>query len=149
VKLDKAAVDAYYRAHASQYTVNCISHILVDSQDAASKLKAQLAAGAKFADLAKANSKDNQGGSGGSAAQGGDLGCQPPGTYVQPFEEAVSKLQLGQVSGPVQTQFGWHIIKLTDRKEAPESRVAANIRQAILAPHQDEFLNQIDKNLAS
>jgi foldase protein PrsA len=148
VKIDQPAIDDYYRSHATQYAVNCVSHILVDSQDAAAKLKSQLDAGANFADLAKANSKDNQGGSGGSAAQGGDLGCQPPGTYVQPFEDAVSKLQVGQVSAPVQTQFGWHIIKLTSRKEAPESQVSSNIRQAILAPHQEDFLNQIDKNLA-
>jgi hypothetical protein len=49
----------------------------------------------------------------------------------------------------VQTQFGWHLIEVTDRKEQPESSVAASIRQAILAPHQDEFLTLIDKNLGT
>jgi hypothetical protein len=149
VKIDQAAIDQYYRSHASTYSVNCVSHILVDSQDAAAKLKAQLTAGANFADLAKANSKDNQGPTGGSAAQGGDLGCQPPGRYVQPFEDAISKLQVGQVSDPVQTQFGWHLIMITDRKQQPESSVASSIRQAILAPQQESFLALIDKNLGT
>ncbi|MDE3028402.1 MAG: peptidyl-prolyl cis-trans isomerase, partial [Paracoccaceae bacterium] len=65
-----------------------------------------------FAALAKANSKD------GSAANGGDLGWFGLGMMVKPFEDAVVKLKPGQISDPVQTQFGWPIIKLDETRPA-------------------------------
>jgi peptidyl-prolyl cis-trans isomerase C len=85
-------------------------HILVEKEDEAKALIAQLKAGAKFEDLAKKNSKDP-----GSAENGGDLDWANPGNYVPEFSAALVKLQKGQVTDvPVKSQFGYHIIKLDD-----------------------------------
>ena len=89
-----------------------LSHILVGTEDEAKKIAGQLKKGAKFAKIAKAQSKDP-----GSKNNGGDLGWAVPSNFVQPFAEAVSKLKKGEISAPVQTQYGWHIIKLEDTRE--------------------------------
>jgi peptidyl-prolyl cis-trans isomerase C len=89
-----------------------LSHILVATEDEAKKIEAELKKGAKFAKLAKADSKDP-----GSADKGGELGWAVPTNFVQPFAEAVVKLKKGEVSAPVQTQYGWHIIKLEDTRD--------------------------------
>jgi len=89
-------------------------HILVDSEDDAKKLIAQIKAGAKFEDLAKKSSKDT-----GSAENGGDLGFAKPGSYVPEFATALQALKKGQMTdAPVKTQFGYHIIRLEDTRAA-------------------------------
>ena len=89
-------------------------HILVDSEDEAKKLIAQIKAGAKFEDLAKKSSKDT-----GSAENGGDLGFAKPGSYVPEFATALQALKKGQMTdAPVKTQFGYHIIRLEDTRAA-------------------------------
>jgi peptidyl-prolyl cis-trans isomerase C len=88
-----------------------VSHILVDSEETAKKVAAEVKKG-KFDKVAKANSKDP-----GSKDKGGDLGWTVPTNFVQPFGEAILKMSKGQISAPVQTQFGWHIIKLEDTRE--------------------------------
>jgi peptidyl-prolyl cis-trans isomerase C len=89
-------------------------HILVDNEDEAKKLIAQIKAGAKFEDLAKKNSKDT-----GSAEGGGDLDWAKPGNYVPEFATALQALKPGQMTdAPVKTQFGYHIIKLEDTRAA-------------------------------
>lgn len=88
------------------------SHILVEDEARAKDLKTQIDGGADFGELAKANSSD------GSAAAGGDLGWFGLGMMVKPFEDAVVAMQPGQVAGPVQTQFGWHLIRLTETRPA-------------------------------
>ena len=90
------------------------AHILVDSEEKANELKAELAKGAKFADLAKANSTDT-----GSGAQGGDLGWFGLGAMVKPFEDAVVAAKVGEVAGPIKSDFGWHLILVS------ETRIAA------------------------
>jgi peptidyl-prolyl cis-trans isomerase C len=91
-------------------------HILVDSEEKAKELRAKIVAGADFAQVAKENSTDP-----GSKEQGGLLGYFGKGQMVPEFEAAVFKMIEGQVSEPVKTSFGWHIIKLEDRrrKEPP------------------------------
>jgi peptidyl-prolyl cis-trans isomerase C len=86
-------------------------HILVETEDQAKALKAKLDAGADFAQLAKENSKDP-----GSKDDGGNLGYFGHGQMVPQFEDVVFKLQKGQVSDPVKTQFGWHLVKVEDRR---------------------------------
>jgi peptidyl-prolyl cis-trans isomerase C len=86
-------------------------HILVPTKEEADKLLARIKKGEDFAALAKEASKD------GSASSGGDLGFFGKGQMVKPFEEAAFGLKMGEVSkAPVQSQFGWHLIKVEERK---------------------------------
>jgi len=87
-------------------------HILVDSEDKAKDLITKLKGGADFAQLAKENSKDP-----GSKDDGGMLGYFSRGQMVPQFEKAVFELKVGELSAPVKTQFGWHVIKLENRRE--------------------------------
>jgi foldase protein PrsA len=87
-------------------------HILVEDEKTAKEVKAKLDAGGKFEDLAKEYSKDP-----GSAANGGDLGWFGPGKMVPPFEEATYALDINEISGPVKSEHGFHIIQLTEKKE--------------------------------
>ena len=88
------------------------SHILVETKEEAVALIETLDAGADFAELAKEKS------TGPSGPGGGLLGWFGPGAMVAPFEEAVVALEIGTVSEPVETQFGWHVVKLNDKREA-------------------------------
>lgn len=85
------------------------SHILVETEDEAKAIKTQLKKGGSFEKIAKEKSKDT-----GSAERGGDLGWNVPSNFVQPFADAMTHLKKGQISAPVKSQFGWHIIKLED-----------------------------------
>lgn len=90
------------------------SHILVESEDRAKAIIAEVKAGKKFEDIAKKESKDP-----GSGAQGGDLGWASPANYVPEFTEAMVKLQKGGLTAaPVKSQFGWHVIRVDDLREA-------------------------------
>jgi peptidyl-prolyl cis-trans isomerase C len=89
-------------------------HILVENEDEAKALLAKLKAGASFEELAKKNSKDP-----GSAENGGDLDFAKADAYVPEFGQALAKLMKGETTeAPVKTQFGWHIIRLDDTREA-------------------------------
>jgi len=105
-------------------------HILVDEEAKAKELIAKIKAGAKFEDLAKEHSKDP-----GSGANGGDLDFAKPENYVAEFGQAMTKLQKGQMTEePVKSQFGWHIIRLDDTREAtfpPFDDVKDQIKQLI------------------
>ena len=88
---------------------------LIDDSEAKKRileLKARIADGDDFATLARTHSDDK-----GSALKGGELGCVEPGSLVKPFEEAMNKLTVNQISEPVQSQFGWHLIQVLDRKD--------------------------------
>ena len=88
-------------------------HILVASEDDAKAVFEQLRKGADFAALAKEKSKDP------SSSEGGDLGYFTRDRMVPEFADAAFKLQVGQISDPVKTEFGWHIIKLEDKRTRP------------------------------
>jgi peptidyl-prolyl cis-trans isomerase C len=89
-------------------------HILVEKKELAVELAEKIKKGGDFAALAKENSKDP-----GSKEQGGDLGFFGKGQMVPAFEEAAFKLTKDQVSEPIETQFGWHIIKLDEKRPRP------------------------------
>lgn len=110
----KAAYDAKYGASYDEKEFNA-AHILVETEEEAKAIKAELDNGADFAELAKEKS------TGPSGPKGGALGWFSKGMMVPEFETAVIGLEPGQVSDPVQTQFGWHVVKLneTRAKEAP------------------------------
>jgi peptidyl-prolyl cis-trans isomerase C len=102
------------------------SHILVEKEDEAKALIAQIKAGAKFDELAKKHSKDP-----GSGANGGDLDFAQPGNYVPEFGQAMVKLEKGKFTEtPVKTQFGWHIIRLEDTRQA-QFPALADVKQQI------------------
>lgn len=88
------------------------SHILVDTEEEAIALKEALDGGADFAATARENS------TGPTGPNGGNLGWFGPGQMVPEFEAATTALALGEVSEPVETQFGWHVIKLNDKRQA-------------------------------
>jgi len=111
----KAAHDAAVAAMPPQTDYHA-SHILVDSEAKATKLLADINAGKPFADVAMESSTD------GSGKNGGDLGWFALGTMVKPFEDAVVAAKVGEVAGPVKTDFGWHLILVTEtRVKAPPS----------------------------
>lgn len=117
-------------------------HILVEKEDEAKALIAQIKGGAKFEDLAKKSSKDP-----GSGANGGDLDFAAPGSYVPEFSQAMIKLKKGEMTdAPVKSQFGYHIIKLEDTREAkfpPLEEVKPQIEQRLgqqkMAKYRDEI----------
>lgn len=105
-------------------------HILVDSEEKAKRIKAQLDAGADFAELAKEESIDKK-----SAQKGGDLGFFPRGRMVKEFEDAAFSLEVGKISEPVKTSFGYHIIRVEEKKEevpAEYDQVKDEVRRKIL-----------------
>lgn len=117
-----------------------LAHILVEISDEQPEEKAkevvdgiyqQIIDGADFAELAKEQSNDP-----GSAELGGDLGFTPPGTFVPEFEEVGYGLSLNQMSEPVLTEFGYHIIKLLDIEEAKEPDFA-EVRQKVVDAYRD------------
>ncbi|RDI61843.1 peptidylprolyl isomerase [Microvirga subterranea] len=89
-------------------------HILVDSEEEAKKAAARVKGGEDFAKVAGELSKDP-----GSKTDGGDLGFFTRDRMVEPFAEAAFKLQPGQVSDPVKSQFGWHVIKVEEKRTKP------------------------------
>jgi peptidyl-prolyl cis-trans isomerase C len=119
-------------------------HILVEKQDEAVLVIEQLKKGAKFEELAK-KSKDT-----GSAASGGDLDWAAPDAYVKPFAEALAKLKKGETTEvPVQTQFGWHVIRLEDVRDTqfpPLEQVAPQIRESMQQQKAQAFVQNLTKN---
>jgi peptidyl-prolyl cis-trans isomerase C len=86
------------------------SHLLVPTKEKAEELKEAIKAGTSFADAAKENSRCP------SSSQGGDLGFFGKGQMVPEFEQAAFSLPVGEVSEPIKTQFGWHLLVVTDTK---------------------------------
>lgn len=118
------------------------SHILVEKEADAKAIIASLKKGAKFEDLAKKQSKDP-----GSAAKGGDLDWANPANYVNEFTEALLKLEKGKTTEtPVKSQFGWHVIRLVDVRQAElpkledvKPQVAQQLQQQKLVKFQEEL----------
>ena len=110
----QAAYDAQYKDAEPEQEFNA-SHILVETKEEADAIKEELDGGADFAEVAKEKS------TGPSGPGGGSLGWFGPGMMVPEFEEAVAGMEAGGVSEPVETQFGWHVIKLNETRtgEAP------------------------------
>ncbi|MGX1900440.1 foldase protein PrsA [Thermolongibacillus altinsuensis] len=109
VKVTEEELKKYYDEYKPKIKA---SHILVDDEKTAREIKEKLEKGEDFAKLAKEYSKDA-----GSAANGGDLGWFGPGKMVKEFEDAAYSLKVGEISDPVKTDYGYHIIKVTDKEE--------------------------------
>jgi len=123
----------YYDQHKQQFSEVHASHILVETEGEAKDIKKQLEKGADFNDLAKKRSKDP------SAAQnGGDLGFFTRDQMVKPFTEKAFSMKVNQISDPVKTQYGYHIIKVLEIKPAKkfeelDSSGTVNVKRAIFA----------------
>lgn len=133
--LETAYAERYLDAEPEQEF--SAAHILVETQALAEELRAELDEGAEFAELAQEHSQDP-----GSAAEGGELGWFGAGMMVEPFEQAVTALEPGEVSAPVETQFGWHLIRLDEIRDAevPEldevrDELAGDLRQQAVFAH--------------
>lgn len=131
----QAAYDADYAKAAPEQEYNA-AHILVETEEEAKALVEELNGGADFAELAKEHS------TGPSGPSGGALGWFGAGMMVPEFETAVVALEPEAYSGPVQTQFGWHIVKLneTRTKDAPGLE---DVRQEIVAGLQEKAVADI------
>lgn len=144
-KVDEATAHKYYDEHQPEYLQVKAHHILVrvkgsprpGKKDAkeltdeealarAKELRQKLVDGADFDTLAKAESDDT-----GSAVKGGDLGLFGHGVMAQPFEQAAFTIPIGQLSEPVKTQFGYHIIKVESREEKPFAEVRPEIERKL------------------
>lgn len=124
----QASYDAMF-AQAQPTTEYSAAHILVDSEEKAKEIKAQLDGGADFGTLAEQSS------TGPSGPNKGDLGWFAADQMVKPFADAVGALDKGQISDPVQTEFGWHVIRLNDtrlREAPPLEEVREQIAQMVL-----------------
>lgn len=131
--------ERYFEENAEQFQQVCASHILIavdtgtqtrtpdEALAIIEGLKAQIDAGADFAEVARASTEDP-----GSKEAGGDLGCENPGRFVEPFAAALVSQPLGVVGDPVQTEFGYHLIKVTERGEADIEDVRDELSQAAL-----------------
>jgi peptidyl-prolyl cis-trans isomerase C len=145
VKVTPEEIKNYYDQNKDQFKTGeqvKASHILVKTEAEAKAIKAQLDKGESFEALAKAKSTCP------SASRGGDLGWFGKGVMDPDFEKAAFALKEGEVSGPVKTKFGWHIIKITDRKAEtvkPLKEVSAQIEQKLL---QDKQKTAYDDTLA-
>ena len=136
---------AYYADHEEDFQEVRASHILLKAEQAAKakeqadKLYAQLQSApdskvnAMFASLAKKFSADT-----GSGANGGDLGWADPAGYVDAFAEAIKTLPIGEVSRPVQTEFGYHLIKVSGRRAQPFEAVRDQVATEVSGESPDE-----------
>ena len=120
-------VEAFYQNHPDQFQEpeqTLASHILVDEEEKAIEIKKALEDGASFEDQAKEFSSCP------SSEKGGDLGFYPKGRMVPEFEAAADSLSIGETSDPVKTQFGFHLIKVMDRKDS-STRQLDEVRQQL------------------
>ena len=136
IEVDDAELQAYYEQQAADLASEerRASHILIeegsDADETMATIQERLAAGESFADLAREYSIDTV-----SAEDGGDLGYAGRGIYAEPFEEALFALEEGEVSEPVRTSFGVHLIRLEDVRESE-------------VPSLDEMEDQLRRELA-
>jgi peptidyl-prolyl cis-trans isomerase C len=142
----QAAYDATY-ANAEPTKEFNASHILVETEDEAKAIVEQLKGGADFAATAREKS------TGPSGPGGGSLGWFGPGAMVPEFETAVATMEPGDISDPVQTQFGWHVIKLNEVRnaEAPaledvRAELEQQVRSEAVAAAVDALVADADVN---
>ncbi len=145
--VDDAEVKEFFDSNADKFTIGTqlkASHILVETEKEAKDIHDKIKKGENFASLARAQSKDK-----GSAEKGGDLGYFGRGKMVPEFEKAASSLKPGEVSEPVQTRFGYHIIKLTDIKKGKPANFEQSkdsIKKQLLAEKRKKmFDTYVDK----
>ncbi len=136
--------EAFYKANTKLFVNACARHILVKTATEAKAIRAKIVSGDDFAELAKLSSTDT-----GSGANGGDLGCTDPAQFVPEFAAAIRELKLQAVSEPVQTQFGFHLIQVTERKPQPFEEVQTQLPDAMALRAQQEVRGAMRKAAGS
>ncbi len=138
----KAEYDKFVAANAGkQYKV---SHILFENEDQAKAAIAAIKGGAKFEDIAKKDSKDP-----GSGAEGGAMDWAAPGSYVKEFSDGMTKLKKGEMTDePVKTQFGYHVIRLDDVRDA-ELPTFEEVKPELAKQMQQQKLAEFQQQLRS
>ena len=140
----KKLVESYKNKHEVK-----VSHILVDTEEKAKEIKKKLNKGANFNKMAQEFSKDE-----GSKANGGELAYTIKGQLVPEFENKAFSLKKNEISSPVKTQFGWHIIKLLDKrkaklppKEQAHAQIKANLSRSVIETYFKELTDKADIKL--
>ena len=134
-RINDKAIEAYYRKNIAEAPAKKeahAEHILVSSKEDAQKAEAELKGGKSFNDVAKEFS------TGPSAENGGDLGWFKKGDVVPAFGDAVFAMKPGEVSDPVQTQFGWHVIKLLEMRDVKKPTLEEALQDVIRGLAQEE-----------
>jgi peptidyl-prolyl cis-trans isomerase C len=133
----------FYNENKSKYMtpeIMRVSHILIQSRETAEEIKKRLDEGENFEDLARAKSVDP------TAQRGGDIGYFPKGQLMPEFEKACATLDINEISGIVETKLGYHIIKLTDRREPqlkPIERVQDDIKSRLRTIKRQRAFNEM------
>jgi len=157
IKVSAEESRKYYDEHPTQFQSRQASHILITvPPNAGAESKAQARAKAEqlykqvlqnpadFAQMAKDNSQDP-----GSATKGGDLGFISRGAMVKPFEDAVFQMKEGEIAGPVETQFGYHIIKLNAVKQMGFEEAGAQIERELKQQQAVKKFNELAENFSN
>lgn len=143
IELSDEDIQAFYdenQADFQQPEQACARHILLESEEDALDAISELEGGAEFATVAEERS------TGPSAPQGGDLGCLTPGQTVPAFNDAAFSAEVGEVVGPVETQFGFHVLTVYERNDAsvrPLEEVEPNIREQLSGERVDEAIQAL------
>jgi hypothetical protein len=145
IDLSDKGLNAYYEKNKDKFSRVCAAHILVATREEADAVVGRLNAGEDFAAVAQQVSLDT-----GSAANGGDLGpnCAARGEFVAEFEQVAFEIPVGTLSDPVQTQFGFHIIKVRERPVLPFAEVEEQVRALVSAEGSEQFGDFLRKALA-
>lgn len=141
-EIEEARADAML-----QGTEACVSHVLVETEEEANEVLDRLEAGEEFSEVATEMSMDTQ-----SAQNGGDLGCSSPANYVEPFQNAVLEGPVGEINPePVESQFGYHVILVTERTEptldelpSDEDLASAVIETAVSSEVEEWYLDAME-----
>jgi peptidyl-prolyl cis-trans isomerase C len=141
----------YYKSHISEFTPPeeiKARHILLKTQSQANRVLREIKGGIDFAELAKKNSIDP------TAAKGGRLELQdgrewlPRGSFESSFEHALFGISTGHIGGPIKTQFGWHMLKVEDRRQ-PKARSFVEVRNMIKSRLEDEKRAEMHKKVTA
>ncbi len=150
IKITEEEIKKYYDEHPEEAKApfeTRASHILLKSREEADMVQKKLKAGSKFEDLAKTHSIDT-----GSKIRGGDLGFFRSGVMVPEFEEAALKLKKGEIGDVLETRFGFHIIKVTDKREGKSKtydEAKMELEQSLLKKKKKEKFDNLVAGLKS
>ena len=136
--------EAYEAQRETRFETRAVRHILVESEDEADEVVDRLADDEDFGELAGEVSEDP-----GSAAQGGEYDHQPRGQYVEAFDEAVWTSEVGDLVGPVETEFGYHVIEVTDEEAAEFEDVRDELEQELTSGSAEQsFQAMVEQTIA-